>query len=438
MSQLSTSAEARSIFEGLCRQNVMDGVRGAAVVGFLLLAWMSLHPFPDLSNMLLADVTTGSQTTTYAAFGGFAFLFFVLVARDNWPALNTLLSPGFILLGAWILISVVLSRDLDTSTKRFVLTLCVLSITATITLLAKSANELMRWFSIAALCLLLTCYLGVLLAPGLSTHLATDAQESALAGDWRGAFGHKNIAAAVMAMTVFIGIYVMRSGAWLSGASIVVLAALFLFFSRGKSSFALCIIVLALTTLTTLVRSFWGRAVLLLLPLLMLNMLGIGSVMSDTLAAIASKLPLDTSFTGRTDIWTFGIELAKQRLAVGYGFSAFWGSSSVRNLPEGMEWAAQAAHSHNGYLDTTLTMGLPGLALLIAVLVFSPLRNFQTAECGGNAGPLTMLFLRIWLFAVYLSSLESFYFDRDDPIWITFMIAVFGLHYLARFRLQEA
>ena len=103
-----------------------------------------------------------------------------------------------------------------------------------------------------------------------------------------------------------------------------------------------------------------------------------------------------------------------------------------------MEWAATAAHSHNGYLDTTLTMGLPGLALLLAVLVFGPLKNFQIAEDGGNSGPLTMLFLRIWLFGVYLSSLESFYFDRDDPIWFTFMIAVFGLHYLARFRMREA
>ena len=45
--------------------------------------------------------------------------------------------------------------------------------------------------------------------------------------------------------------------------------------------------------------------------------------------------------------------------------------------------------------------------------------------------------LQIWLFGVYLSSLESFYLDRDDPIWFTFLLAVFGLHYLARFRTRE-
>jgi O-antigen ligase len=192
-----------------------------------------------------------------------------------------------------------------------------------------------------------------------------------------------------------------------------------------------------LTSLTSIIGSFWLRAVLLLAPLLLLNLLGIGTVMSDTLAAIAKNLPLDSSFTGRTDIWTFGLQAAELRLWTGYGFAAFWGGSAVQNLPEGMEWAAQASHSHNGYLDTTLTMGLPGLVLLIAVLVIAPLRNFHAADRGGNNGPLSMVLLRIWLFGLYLSALESFFLDRADPIWFTFLVAVFGLHYLARFRLRE-
>jgi O-antigen ligase len=174
-----------------------------------------------------------------------------------------------------------------------------------------------------------------------------------------------------------------------------------------------------------------------LIPLVLLNLLSVGTVVNESLAEIAKTLPLDASFTGRTDIWTFALQAAQQRLLTGYGFAAFWGSDSVKNLPEGMEWAATAAHSHNGYLDATLTMGLPGLALLIAVVVIAPLRNFQMADRGGNNGPLAMALLQIWLFGIYLSSLESFFLDRDDPIWFTFLVAVFGLHYLARFRVKE-
>ena len=258
-----------------------------------------------------------------------------------------------------------------------------------------------------------------------------------MAGNWRGPFGHKNMAAAVLAMVLFIGIYTCRMGAWISGVAIIGLASIFLYFSAGKSSTALCIAAILLSSLTAMVRSFWGRAVMLLTPLVLLNMLGVGTVLSETLADIAQKLPLDTTFTGRSDIWVFAVQSLQARLTFGYGFASFWGSSAIQNLPEGKEWAAYASHSHNGYLDTTLGMGLPGLALLILIIVIAPLRNFQAAEQGGNNGPLAMLFLRIWLFGLYLSSVESFFLDRADPIWFTFLLAVFGLHYLARFRLRE-
>jgi O-antigen ligase len=417
------------------RQQVMDIVRGATFIGALLLAWVTLKPFADLSDMQLSDVTTGNETLTYAAFGCAALLALALVMRDNMRGLIALLSPGYILFGGWIVVTVLLSLDPGTSIRRLALTACVIAVAASLMLLPKSQNELMRWFSIATLALLAICYLGLLLAPNLSIHLASDAQEPALAGDWRGSFGHKNMAAAMMAMLLFLGIYVARSGAWISGAVIVGLAVLFLLNAEGKSALVLCFAVLVLTSLTAMVRSFWLRAVMLLTPLLLLNLLGIGTVMSDSLAAVAKHLPLDSSFTGRTDIWTFALQAAELRLPTGYGFAAFWGGSAVQNLPDGMEWAAQASHSHNGYLDTMLTTGVPGLALLIAVLVIAPLRNFHAADRGGNNGPLAMALLQIWLFGLYLSALESFFLDRADPLWFTFLVAVFGLHYLARFRL---
>jgi O-antigen ligase len=434
LSQLITRSEVSAVVGGLRRQQVMDIVRGAAFIGTFLLAWVSLRPFVDLSEMQIGDVSTGNEVPTYVAFAGMAVLTVALTLGDNKRGLATLLSPGFVLFGGWILASVVLSLDPSTSIRRLALTVCVIAVAATLMLLPKSQNELMRWFSISALALLAICYLGLLFAPNLSIHLATDLQEPGIAGSWRGSFGHKNEAAAVMAMVLFLGIYIVRSGAWLSGAAIIGLASLFLMYSAGKSSLTLCFAVIVLTSLTTMVRSLWGRAALFLTPLVLLNMLSVGTVMSDGLAEIAKLLPLDSSFTGRTDIWAFALESVQKRLPTGYGFAAFWGSSSIRDLPEGKEWAAFASHSHNGYLDSTLAMGLPGLALVIAVLVIAPLRNFHAADEGGNNGPLTMAMLRIWLFGLYLSSMESFFLDRSDPLWFTFLVAVFGLHYLARFR----
>jgi O-antigen ligase len=437
LSAFVTTSQVQAVVGEIRRQQVMDIVRGALFIGTLLLAWVSLHPFADLGNMQIGDAGTGNELTTYATFGGIAALTVGLAMRDNMPGLATLLTRSFLLFGGWVLFTVLLSLDPATSIRRLALTVCVIAVTATLMLLPKSQDELMRWFSIAALVLLTVCYLGILLAPQLSIHQPTDAQEPLLAGNWRGSFGHKNEAAAVMAMLLFLGIYVVRSGAWFSGAAIVGLASLFLLYSAGKSSLSLCFVVLLLTSLTTLVRSLWLRAIMLLTPLLVLNMLGVGTVMSEGLATIAKALPLDASFTGRTDIWAFGVQALQERLPTGYGFQSFWGSSAIQGLPEGKEWAAFASHSHNGYLDAALGMGLPGLALLIAVLVIEPLRNFHRADIGGNNGPLAMVLLRIWLFGIYLSSMESFYLDRADPLWFTFLLAVFGLHYLARFRVRD-
>jgi O-antigen ligase len=434
VSQFVITSEVHAVVGEIRRQQVIDIVRGATFVGVILLAWLSLHPFEDLSNAQIGDVTTGNELPTYALFGGLAVLTMILAMRDNARGLATLLTPVFVLFIGWLCVSILLSFDPSTSIRRFSLTACVLAVTAGLPLLARSQHEILRWLSIAALVLLAACYLGLLLAPHLTIHSAADPQEPGLAGNWRGSFAHKNVAAAIMVTLLFFGIAFARSGKWISGIAVIGLSSLFLFFAAGKSASTLCIAVLVLTSLTSVIRSFAGRVVLLLTPLLLLNMLSVGTVMSDGLAAIANMLPLDSSFTGRVDIWAFALQSLQPKLMTGYGFAAFWGSSAIQSLPEGKEWAGFASHSHNGYLDIALGMGLPGLALLIAVLVVKPLRDFQNADQGGNNGPLAMAFLQVWLFGIYLSSMESFFLDRADTIWITFLTAVFGLHYLARFR----
>lgn len=437
MSPSVAASEFRSIVREFRRQQVSDIARGAVFVAALLLVWISLRPFIDLGNMLLTDVTMGNEAWTYAAFACFAPLTVTFAMHNGKRGFATLFSPGYLALGGWVAATVVMSHEPGTSARRFVLTLCVAAVAASLMLLPKTQTELRRWLAIVVLTLLAVCYLGLLLVPNLSIHLATDAQEPALAGAWRGSFGHKNMAAGMMAMLLFLGIYVIRAGSWLSGGIAVGLTLIFLINTEGKSALVLCAAVLALTSFASMIRSFWWRAMVLLTPLVLLNMIGIGSVVSENISAISAALPVDSSFTGRTDIWAFGLQAAQLKPLTGYGFSAFWGSSAVQNLPQGMEWAATAAHSHNGYLDTTLAMGVPGLLLLIAVFVIAPLRNFHIADTAGNRGPLAMALLRVWLFGLYLSSLESFFLDRADPMWFTLLMAVFGLHYLARFRLVE-
>ncbi len=93
MSQFTASSEVRAVVSDLRHRQVMDLLRGATFVGVLLLAWVSLRPFIDLGDQELKDLSTGNETLTYLAFGGFAVLTLALAMRDNVPGLLTLLSP---------------------------------------------------------------------------------------------------------------------------------------------------------------------------------------------------------------------------------------------------------------------------------------------------------------------------------------------------------
>src|SRR5258705_517723 len=232
-------------------------------------------------DLQIGDVGTGNELATYAVFGALSVLTVALAMRNDARGLATLLSPAFVLFAAWLMVTVVLSFDPGTSIKRLSLTMCVVAVTAALMLLPKSQQELMRWFTIAALALLAISYLGCLLAPDVSVHLATDPQEPGLAGNWRGAFGHKNQAAAIMVMVRFLGVYIIRSGLWICGVAIIALASLFLLYSAGKSSLTLCFAVLLLTSVTSVIRSFWLRAIILLTPLVLLNLLSVGTVMLE-------------------------------------------------------------------------------------------------------------------------------------------------------------
>lgn len=411
-------------------------LRCALFIGVFLLIWISLEPFHDLGDATTIDVASG-RGPTYAAFGLLAILSLALVLRRHAEALRSFISTPYILFGCWMCINLLMSRDPGASMLRFSLTASVFVVAATVLLLPETARELNAWLAVAVLAFLAVCYFGVLMMPGVAIHQATDAAEHHLAGDWRGVFVHKNSASAVMVMLIFVGVYLTRSGAMLVGPLVTVLSAVFLLFAGGKSATGLCLITFVIVQLVVSVRSFRLRALLCFLPLIALNMLGVGTVVSPSLHALSGLLPFDTSFTGRDEVWKFAFDSVAQRPTFGWGYLAFWGSSFLRDVNPGgatNDWVVIASHSHNSYLDSALTLGIPGLLLMIVLLVVAPLRNYQLAAERGGPTPMANMFLRIWLFGIYLASLESFFLERTDPIWFTLLLAVIGLHYLSRFR----
>jgi O-antigen ligase len=149
-------------------------------------------------------------------------------------------------------------------------------------------------------------------------------------------------------------------------------------------------------------------------------------------------LPIDATFTGRIEIWAFAIEALAAHPLKGYGFEAFWYSSTVRfGAEDSSRWMVEVATGHNSYVDLALTIGLPGLALALAALLAAPLRDFhRVRETSANMN-FARLFLVLWLFALYFGSFEAFFLSRVNPMWFVLALAVCGLRYAATFEVRD-
>lgn len=433
-----TGIEARSLGrvlrDGLAELNVAQAARCLIAVASLLLVLVTLDPFPDLRNPDVTTVVGGRMAVTYLAWGLLAAVAVLFVAARDAPALKTLLTPLHLCLLGWLLINIVLSENAGVSLQRFVLLVSVTSLAVLMPLLPPTQRSFNMCLGGAALVLLALCYLGVFLAPQYSMHTALDVTEPQLAGDWRGSFGHKNIASPVMTILVYVGIYLSAVGSFVMGPAIAALAGVFLVFTGGKTSSVLCLAIYALASLVYVTPGLWLKRIICFVPLVVMNLLTVGSVLSPALGAMTRLLPLDPTFTGRSDIWEFALAAVAEKPIIGHGYAAFWDDVTARQTAQGAEWATSAAHSHNSYLDLAVTIGLPGLLLVILVFVLAPLGNFQSARIHNRSGAMAKLFLTVWLFGLYYGATETFLLERQNPIWFMFALAMSGLHFLARFQ----
>ena len=433
--------EARSLGrvlrDGLAGLNAAQAARCLVGVASLLLVLVTLDPFPDLRNPDVTTIVGGRMALAYVSWGLLAAIAVLFVAATDGPALKTLVTPLHLCLVGWLVASIVLSESPGISVQRFVLLASVTSLAVLLPLLPPTQRSFNLCLGAAALVLLVLCYLGVFLAPHYSIHTALDIAEPQLAGDWRGSFGHKNVASPVMTILVYVGIYLSAVGSFVMGPPIAALAGIFLIFTGGKTSSVLCLAIYALASLVYVTPGLWLKRIICFVPLIVMNLLTVGSVLSPALEAMTRLLPLDPTFTGRSDIWEFALAAVAEKPLIGHGYAAFWDDVTARQTAQGAEWATSAAHSHNSYLDLAVTIGLPGLMLVILVFVLAPLGNFQSAQAHSRSGALAKLFLTVWLFGLYYGTTETFLLERQNPIWFMFALAAAGLHFLARFQCVE-
>ena len=412
-------------------RDVPDGVRGAFVAAALLLLWIRL-PFHDLAAPPDPEVFSGGALTSQITFSLLGLAVAAVLHRIGWPALRPLASRPLVLAASWFAVTVALSVSPGLSLRRAVLLAIAVAAAAAIMLAARTPRQFAGFLAGTALAVVVASLLALVLVPDLATHTARDLRETEHAGDWRGLFPHKNEAGAIMAVFVLVGLFAWGVGHRALGGTLCVLAAVFLAGTTSKTPAAVLPLVLVATGLCRAVRGSTGRALLLLGPLTLLLTVSLGSLFVPTVHDLVAAVLPDTSFTGRSEIWDFAAQHILQRPITGWGFGAFW--NSQRTLYAGSEtltWVNQADQAHNGYLDTALIMGFPGLALTVLALVIAPFGDFIAVTRLGPPDATAVFFLRLWLFGLATAAFESVFYDASSGLFPMVMVAVLGLRLLA-------
>lgn len=394
-----------------------------------LFLWIGVTPFIDLEDVNLSDPQAGTSNQLYQI-ALLAMSALMLVYGLAHPMRNSMLRPRALLclLLLWFLFTALVGAHPMLGIKAIVVTTLVTIVACVYLLLPATEQHFARLSGICVLITLAVAYYGIVFLPTQSIHQASDLVEPMNAGMWRGHFNHKNTAAGAMVIAAFVGIYVMRVWSRSAGLLILVLSCFFLLNTGGKTSSAMLPAILLLSLIFEKVR-------ILRVPIaccvIGFSFLVLGSAIIRPLNDFIAELGIDATFTNRADIWRLAYNAILERPLTGYGLKGFWQTPELV-YSGGETWAVIAGHGHNAYLDLILMTGLPGLALALVWLLFLPLRDISRMTEEQQKTPLTRLFVRIWLFALYNAGLESIFFEGRNVVWFMMVVALCGLRMQSR------
>jgi exopolysaccharide production protein ExoQ len=242
------------------------------------------------------------------------------------------------------------------------------------------------------------------------------------AGDWKGLFPHKNIMGrqmvfAILALGFMRPAFMPWSIRWASLAG----AGFLLFMSHSATAMASVALCAAAYPVLYLLKVKTKKTLPIWVPFIPLVAVAIVVALANADVFLA-LLGRNSTLTGRTVIWNTAIEGIGRQPWFGHGFSSFWGRSM--------------AHSHNGYLDILLDIGIVGLLLFAGMLTQTLSRALQLFQRGISVdAKWPVMFL---LFFVTYNIAESSVFRQRTFLWIPFVSIAVSLAALFREERSEA
>ncbi len=189
---------------------------------------------------------------------------------------------------------------------------------------------------------------------------------------WRGFLTHKQYLGRMMmhsSILFLLSAFSNKKLRWVRWVGLS-LSLILLLLSKSKTSWVGFIIALALLPIRKFANwQYKIRTIMYVLSVLIAGSIAV-IVFGNLETIVVDVLRKPPDLNGRFDVWQLAIESGLKRPLLGYGFSGFWTSNEGLAIVSNT-WAASNVgatgrfHSHNGFIDLFLQLGLLGFSLFV-------------------------------------------------------------------------
>lgn len=391
---------------------------------------LSFRPFNASSD---APTVTGGDVINQIGFLTLlAICGFMVLTQVSSRMLRSAASPVWLFSLFAIVIAIYISDNSAGAVRALTLALISAFIALSIIIVPASLRDFRVVLILTSTIILAVSYAGIVLFPDAAIH-SGGGFEAQHAGLWRGPFQHKNIAGPIFSILTIIGVYIYRSDDRAIGIIIALLSFIFVLKTGSKTTTGFLPMAIFAVLTARLLGSPKTAIWMIIIAFISAALLSVGAVYSEDLRGLTNTILDDTTFTGRDDLWHFGIDNILARPWFGFGFDNFWQTDTVENgiVPAYSKWDfREIVHGHNSYIDTFLAFGFIGGPIILFAVYILPMINYIRVYKDPSSRALADMFMMIIAFTILISLMEAFVLSRSDPIWILHMFAVFGLQVL--------
>jgi exopolysaccharide production protein ExoQ len=246
-------------------------------------------------------------------------------------------------------------------------------------------------------------------------------------GSWTGVFTQKNLLGKAMIVAAIVFFSANKIVKWPMRWAFFAGTVCLLFLSDSRTSQLVLIAMLVLAPIYQLIRRNGMTIVIPIALAFGIVLVALGAIIvtnADTLLIVMGRNP---TLTGRTEIWKAIWHAISKQMLLGYGFDGFWAGIRGKSADVILALGWVAKHSHNGFLDIWLDLGIVGLGVFLTSYFDALLHAIHVLRRQAGSGAYWPIHYLAFMLLYHLT--EGPILRQNSIYWALYVAVVVSVHF---------